>query len=271
MVSVKEAYIKGTDILEKENIESYRLDARVLLENILKLDSGKLPLYYDKILTENEEKEYESAILKRAKHIPLSYITNKKEFYSIEFYIKEGVLIPRGDTEILVSEALKEKKKKIADVCSGSGCIGLTIAKLQKDSEVTLFDISPVAIEVAEKNIELLGIKNAKVIKKDILKEDLSEKYDLIVSNPPYIPKRDIEGLERTVKDYEPISALTDGDDGLTFYKRLKELSEKHLNKGGAIFLEIGIDQLNDVKDIFGEIEYIRDLAGIPRVIKRYL
>lgn len=271
MVSVKEAYIKGTEILKKADIESYRLDARVLLENILDLDSGKLPLYYDKILKENEEKEYEIAISKRAKHIPVSYITNKKEFYSIEFYIKEGVLIPRGDTEILVSEALKEKKKKIADICSGSGCIGLALAKLEPECEVTLFDISPLAIEVANKNIELLGIKNAKVIKKDILKEDLIEKYDLIVSNPPYIPKKDIANLEKTVKDYEPINALTDGDDGLTFYKRLKVLSENHLNPGGAILLEIGIDQLNDMKNIFGEIEYTCDLAGIPRVIKRYL
>ena len=271
MVSVKEAYIKATDILKKAQIESYRLDARVLLENILDLDSGKLPLYYDEILNDDKEKEYESAILKRADHIPVSYITNKKEFYSIEFYVKEGVLIPRGDTEILVSEALKGKKKKIADICSGSGCIGLTLAKLNPESEVSLFDISPVAIEVSKKNIELLGIKNARVIEKDILNEELPEKYDLIVSNPPYIPKKDIQTLEKAVKDYEPINALTDGDDGLTFYKRLKELSDKYLNEGGILMCEIGIDQLNDMKSIFGEIEYTCDLAGIPRVVKRYI
>lgn len=271
MVSIKEAYIKGTDILKEADIESYKLDARVLLENVLKIDSGKLPLYYDKIIEEDEKKEYENAIRKRVEHIPVSYIINKKEFYSIDFYVKEGVLIPRGDTEILVDEALKEKKKKIADICSGSGCIGLTIAKLQPESEVTLFDISENAIEVSKKNIELLGIKNAKVIKMDILNEPLPEKYDLIVSNPPYIPKCDIETLEKTVKDYEPLSALTDGKDGLTFYKRLKELSERHLNDNGILMCEIGIDQLTDMKNIFGEIQYTCDLAGIPRVIKRYL
>jgi len=189
MVSVKEAYIKGAEILKNAAIESYRLDARVLLEHILGLESGKLPLYYDKIITNDQKKEYERSILKRAEHIPVSYITNKKEFYSLPFYVEEGVLIPRGDTEILVSEALKLKKKKIADVCSGSGCIGLTLAKLQPESEVTLFDISPKAISVCKKNIELLGIKNARVIKTDILKEELPEKYDLIVSIRLIFPK----------------------------------------------------------------------------------
>lgn len=268
MVSVKDAYKEAIDTLKQAGIESYAVDARVMLEHLLNIDSGKLPLYYDKTLTENKKKEYESCVKKRAAHIPIAYITNKKEFYSLDFYVEPGVLIPRGDTEILVAEALKLKKKKIADLCCGSGCIGLTLAKLLDDSEVTLFDISDKAIEVTEMNIKNLGIKNARVCKMDILKEELHEKYDLIVSNPPYIPASDIEALERTVKDYEPKEALTDGSDGLMFYKRLHRLT-KYLEKGGVLLAEIGINQLADVQNIFGNIEYTCDLAGIPRVIKK--
>lgn len=275
MVSVKEAYINSAEALKASGIESFLIDARVILEHILNIESGKLPLYYDKILTNSEQNSLENAIEKRAAHTPVAYITNKKEFYSLDFYVEEGVLIPRGDTELLVSEALKaikeinakDEKIKIADLCCGSGCIGLTLAKLIPKSEVTLFDISDKAIEITKKNAERLGIKNAKAVKADILKEELPESYSLIVSNPPYIPVRDIAGLEKTVKAYEPICALTDNSDGLTFYKRLKYLS-KRLESNGILLAEIGINQLYDVKNIFGSLDYICDLANIPRVIK---
>lgn len=272
MVSVKEAYKKSSEILKSAGIESFLIDTRVILEHILNIESGKLPLYYDKILTESEQKKLEGAIEKRAAHTPVAYITNKKEFYSLDFYVEEGVLIPRGDTEILVSEALKiikskDKKIKIADLCCGSGCIGLTLAKLIPKSEVTLFDISDKAIEITKKNAKKLGIKNAEAVKADILKEELPENYGLIVSNPPYIPALDIAGLEKTVKAYEPISALTDNSDGLTFYKRLKYLA-KYLDTEGMLLAEIGINQLSDVKNIFENLDYICDLSNIPRVIK---
>lgn len=270
MVSVKEAYKNAAVLLKSAGIDSFRLDARVLMENIINADSGKLPLYFDRILTENEKNKYESFVRKRASHIPISYIINKKEFFSLDFYVEEGVLVPRGDTEILVSEALKTGKNKIADLCCGSGCVGLTLAKLLPNSQVTLFDISDKAIEVTKKNMKLLDITNAEVIKSDILKEELPEKYSLIVSNPPYIPASDINTLEKTVKDCEPLNALTDGKDGLTFYKRLKILSEKYLDTDGVLLAEIGINQLNQVKNIFKDISYTCDLAGIPRVIKKY-
>lgn len=275
MVSVREAYKKSTEALKSAGIESFLIDSRVILEHILNIESGKLPLYYDKILTKSEQKSLENAIEKRAAHTPVAYITNKKEFYSLDFYVEEGVLIPRGDTELLVSEALKAIKEinakgekiKIADLCCGSGCIGLTLAKFIPKSEVTLFDISDKAIEITKKNAERLGIKNAKAVKADILKEELPESYSLIVSNPPYIPICDIACLEKTVKTYEPTNALTDNSDGLTFYKRLKYLS-KRLESNGILLAEIGINQLYDVKNIFGSLDYICDLANIPRVIK---
>lgn len=270
MVSVKEAYKNAQDTLKNADIPSFKIDSRVLTEHILGIDSGMLTLYLDKMLTEEEISLLEELIKKRAEDIPLSYITRKKEFYSLPFYVEEGVLIPRNDTEILVEEALKisPPSAKIADLCCGSGCIGLTLAKNLPKSEVTLFDISDIAISVTEKNIENLNIKNAKSQKRDILSEELPENYDIIVSNPPYIPASDIATLDKTVKEYEPKEALTDGGDGLLFYKRLKYLSDNYLKKDGILLAEIGINQLNDVKNIFGKIHYTEDLSGIPRVIK---
>lgn len=263
MVSVKEAYKKGAEILGDS------LDARVLLEHLLECESGKLPLFYDRILTDAEEIKYQEFIEKRKENMPVSYITNKKEFYSLEFYVKEGVLIPRFDTEILVSEALKYAKKDmhIADLCCGSGCIGISIAKNVPDSFVELYDISDVAVEVANINTQKLGIKNASVQKADILKDELIGKFDIIVSNPPYIPEKDIDTLMEDVRDYEPKEALTDGGDGLLFYKRLKEICDNHLTDKGMLFAEIGINQENDVKNIFKTCRFVNDLAGIPRVM----
>ena len=263
MVSVKEAYKKGAEALNDS------FEARILLEHLICCESGKLPLFYDRILTVKEETEYADFIEKRSRNMPVSYIINKKEFFSLDFYVKEGVLIPRFDTEILVFEALKYAKGKmrIADLCCGSGCIGLSIAKNLPDSFVDLYDISDVAIDVTEVNIERLGIKNAKVHKLDILNENLQGVFDIIVSNPPYIPKKDIETLMNDVKDFEPVSALTDGGDGLTFYKKLKEISDKNLSDKGTLLAEIGINQEPEVKDIFKNCRFVEDTAGIPRVM----
>lgn len=270
MVSVKEAYKNAQETLREKGISSYQIDSRVILEHIINCQSGQLPLCYDRELTKEEEREYEKAILKRKNHIPVSYITHKKEFYGLLFYVDKGVLIPRPDTENLVDEALKIAKgnEKIADLCSGSGCIGLSLAYNLPKSRVTLFDVSDICIKIANKNKENLKLKNAQIIKIDLIKEELPEAYDMIVSNPPYIPVCDIENLDKTVREYEPAMALTDGGDGLLFYKRLKYFSDKYLKVGGTLLMEIGINQLKDVENIFGKISYSCDLAGIPRVVK---
>lgn len=269
MVTVREAYKAAAESLKNHGTEFYNADARILLECVLGIDSGKLALYYDSALSEENAQKYREYIKFRIKNVPVSYITNKKEFYSLDFYVDNRVLIPRFDTEILADEAIKHAQnvKTAADLCCGSGCIGLTLAKFCPHLSADLFDISDGAVEVSRINTQKLDIKNADVIKLDILKNPLPKKYDMILSNPPYIPICDIDGLSDDVKKYEPVNALTDGLDGLTFYKRLKILAQEHLNDGGIMLLEIGINQLDDMKKIFGEIEFLKDINGIPRVI----
>ncbi len=274
MVKVKDIYLEGIKILEKNEIETPKTDARVIMEYVLNVKNGMLPLYLEKN-AENIKEKYFELIEKRANHTPCSYITNKKEFMALDFFVKEGVLIPRPETENLCEYAIEKIKKEkrnvmVADICSGSGCIGLSIAKYCKNAHVTLFEISDVAIEVSEINKENLKIESAKIVKKDILNEEIEESFDFIFSNPPYIPVEDIPILMEEVRDYEPKIALTDGCDGMTFYKRLSEIASKRLKKGGIMAVEIGINMHNDVENIFkkyGETEVIKDDFGIERII----
>lgn len=274
MVKVKDIYLEGIKILEKNEIETPKTDARVIMEYVLNVKNGMLPLYLEEN-AENIKEKYFELIEKRANHTPCSYITNKKEFMALDFFVKEGVLIPRPETENLCEYAIEKIKKEkrnvmVADICSGSGCIGLSIAKYCKNAYVTLFEISDVAIEVSEINKENLKIESAKIVKKDILNEEIEESFDFIFSNPPYIPVEDIPILMEEVRDYEPKIALTDGCDGMTFYKRLSEIASKRLKKGGIMAVEIGINMHNDVENIFkkyGETEVIKDDFGIERII----
>lgn len=274
MVKIKDVYLEGIKILTENEIETPKTDARVILEYVLNVKRGMLPLYYE----ENGEKfkdKYFDFIKKRANHTPCSYITKNKEFMGLDFYVEEGVLIPRPETENLCEygiEKIKGKNRnvKVADICSGSGCIGLSVAKYCKNADVTLFEISDKAIEVSEKNRENLDLKNAKIIKKDILKEEIDGEFDFIFSNPPYIPSCDIPILMEEVRDFEPKIALTDGKDGLTFYKKLAEIADGHLKNGGLLAVEIGINMHNDVEKIlkkYGETEIIKDDFGIERIV----
>lgn len=274
MVKIKDVYLEGIKILEKKEIETPKTDARVIMEYVLNVKNGMLPLYLEENAEDIKEKYFE-LIEKRANHTPCAYITNKKEFMALDFFVKDGVLIPRPETENLCEYAIEKIKKEnrkvtVADICSGSGCIGLSIAKYCKNVHVTLFEISDIAIEVSEINKENLKIENAKIVKKDILNEEIEENFDFIFSNPPYIPVEDIPILMEEVRDYEPKIALTDGCDGMTFYKRLSEIANKRLKKGGIMAVEIGINMHNDVESIFkkyGETEVIKDDFGIERII----
>lgn len=205
---------------------------------------------------------------------PLQYILGECEFMSLPFYVESGVLIPRADTETLVETVIEAAKPnaKILDICSGSGCIGISLAYFLKDATVTLLDISDKAIEVTEKNISLNGVSDRAEVKKlDILTGIPNEKFNIIVSNPPYIETAVIDKLQTEVKDYEPRLALDGGGDGLLFYRRITGIAPKMLLENGILAFEIGFDQGEAVKglmkDNFQDIEIIKDLAGNDRVV----
>ena len=269
---VRELYEFGVDKLSE--LEAPKIDARAILEDVLGVEFGKLILHYNDAVTREVYDDYACRLEKRCRNMPLSYITNKKEFYSLSFYVKEGVLIPRPETENLVKAVLdnlpQKKDMKIADLCSGSGCIGITLG-LKTGLPVHLYEVSEEAISVSKINCDKLSEKNIKITRKDILSEELEGKYDVIVSNPPYIPLADIPEIMPEVRDYEPKIALTDDGDGFKFYRRILELSKKHLNEGGILAVEVGINQHNEVKKIFAEIyddiEIICDYFGIERVV----
>ena len=250
--------------------ESLKIDARAILEHLLKIEFGKLPLY----LADNAEdikEDYFRLIGERKEGKPLSYITGKKEFFSRNFHVRDGVLIPRPETENLVSAVLERLPKEtvtIADLCSGSGCIGITIA-LETGQSVDLYELSADAIAVSKENAQTLGA-HVNILRKDILKEELEKQYDVMISNPPYIPLSDMQYLMTDVVDYEPEMALTDGGDGLLFYRRLAFLAEKFLVDGGVLAVEIGINQHFLVADIMkplGKPEIISDYFGVERVV----
>lgn len=277
-MNIQQLLVKGYEIL-KYNNESYILDAQLILAKVLKLDRVSIIINKDKEISDKNKDEYFRLIDLRKNKMPLKYITEETEFMGISFFVKQGVLIPRPDTEILVEEVLKltDKRNKltICDVCCGSGAIGLSIAKISEASEVYCSDISEIAEEVTTKNIELLSLyKRAHFVKSDLLKFAIDNKlkFDVIVSNPPYIKTSVIPTLMEDVKDYEPYIALWGGDDGLNFYRSITKQSLQVLNNGGILAYEIGFDQANDVKAIlkdngFTDVKVLKDLAGFDRVV----
>jgi len=206
---------------------------------------------------------------------PLQYVTGETEFMSLRFRVNPNVLIPRPDTETLVEKAISllgnSSSPSVLDIGTGSGCVGISIAALVKNSDVTLLDISEKALETASVNAKENNV-SVKLIKCDILNDVPDMKYDMIVSNPPYIQKKVIDTLDRNVRDFEPHLALDGGEDGLVFYRRISHIAKSILNPGGMIVFEVGFDQADDVSGIlaedgFSEIEATKDLCGINRVV----
>ena len=264
--------------LKENNIEDATLKARLLLCNIMKVSKEYLVINSNKELDNIKQKEYLKKLQYLKKHIPLEYITNQKEFMKINFYIDENVLVPRPDTEVTVEEVInycnneKNGKAKILDLCTGSGIIAISLAKYLPNCEIIATDISNKALEVAKKNQLNNKVSNIRWIHSNLFSK-IYEKFDIIVSNPPYIKKDVINELEEEVKK-EPIIALDGGEDGLKFYKEILENAKNYLNKNGAIFLEIGYDQIKEVIDIvkkyYGnvKIECKKDLQNKDRMIR---
>ncbi|AKN33296.1 SAM-dependent methyltransferase [Clostridium carboxidivorans P7] len=270
----------GYEALRSVGIDSYQIDCELLLGKVIKKDRLFILLNRDYKVTVNEEQEYCNFINLRKQKMPIKYILGECEFMGLDFYIKEGVLIPRPDTEVLVELAIKcikeQKLKNACDVCCGSGAIGISIAKFVEDIKVKCSDISNIAYEVTLENIKRFELEHkVEVIKSDLLNYFINnkEKFDIIISNPPYIREDVIPTLMEDVKNYEPYEALSGGQDGLDFYRKITLQSLKLLNNNGFLLFEIGYDQKDSVSSIleqngFTDISCIKDLAGKDRVIK---
>lgn len=218
------------------------------------------------------EERVRQLVKRRISGEPLQYITGTAEFMGLEFEVNPYTLIPRQDTETLVETVIKYAagREKILDIGTGSGCIGISLARYIKNSEVTLVDISEGALDTAKNNAESNGVK-VKCVKLDILREVPKGEFDIIVSNPPYIETETIKGLDVNVRDHEPLSALDGGSDGLVFYRRITDIAPQILKDGGMLAYEIGYNQGeavgNIVRNAFGNARVIKDLCGNDRVV----
>lgn len=273
---IRDAIIEGKKNLEAKKIEDARIISKVLMKYILNKDEQYIIISEKETLTKEHEKKYFDCIQKILNGTPIQYITNNQEFMKLDFYVDENVLIPQPDTEILVEEIIKNYKEKnieILDLCTGSGAIGISLAKYIENSKITCSDISFKAIQIAKLNAEKnLCHKKMKFIISDMFEKIDPKQYDIIVSNPPYIKTDIIKNLSIYVQN-EPIIALDGGTDGLDFYKIIAKNSYKFLKSGGKLFLEIGDDQRDQVMrilektDFYNNIECIKDLAGNDRVV----
>lgn len=275
-MKVEEILKEARNKLIENKIEDAGIIARVLLQYVLKINRNELLIKQEQEMPKGKRLEYENAIKKIIEGMPLQYITKKQEFYGLNFYVNENVLIPQPDTEILVEEVIKIIKEngfnKVIDMCSGSGCIGISIAKNIDCMQLTLLDIDRLALEVSKINSkELLPNKKINFIESDMF-EELEEEFDIIVSNPPYIETSIIKTLPKQVQN-EPIIALDGGTKGLEYYKILIDESHKYLSDNGYLCMEIGYNQKNEVINLlekngnYTNIYSKQDLSGNDRIV----
>lgn len=276
-MTIKQALNKGMMMLKSSKIETPKLKARLLIQYILKKPRQYIIVYDNEEIGKKEQFEYFINIEKLTKGIPLQHITHTQEFMKMDFYVNENVLIPRPDTEILVEEVIKIANKFqnpiILDLCTGSGAIGISVAKNVKNAKVYAIDISDKALEVAKKNAKKLQVEEKiTFIKSDLFEQIKNIKFDIIVSNPPYIKKEEINYLSEEVQK-EPKIALDGGEDGLEFYRKIVNQGIEYLKLGSYLCFEIGYDQKIDVIEIIeSENKYTntyckKDLYGNDRVI----
>jgi release factor glutamine methyltransferase len=272
-MTYREAVELGAVILSSAKIDNPDLDAWYLLQMVCKIERSFFYLHEDEEISSEEQREYEIAVKKRAERIPLQYIIGEQEFMGLTFKVNSNVLIPRQDTETLVEEALKvcHQGMKVLDLCTGSGCIIVSILKNAPGIIAVGADISKQALLVAKENGKSYEL-DIEWIRSDLF-DNVTSKYDLIVSNPPYIPTKDIARLMPEVRDFEPFDALDGHEDGLHFYRKIIAESENYLNSEGNLYLEIGYDQGEAVSDLmrqagYTQVEIVKDLAHLDRVVK---
>lgn len=279
--TVKDVLLWTSNYFKKNEIQSSQLNAEMIIARVLNCSRMELYLNYDKLLNPKEREEIRNLVKKRATHYPLQYLIGETEFYGYKFFVDEGVLIPRPETEILVDAVIsyiKQSNKNnwnVLDIGTGTGIIPISISKYFSNTQnkilFTATDISKTALENAEKNIELHHIQNIQLILSDTSK-DLSGKFDIIISNPPYISEKQFQNLQKEVKNFEPKLALFGGEKGLTYYQKILQNAENFLNKNGKIFFEIGANQKEDMEKVIHEFNYkiidiIKDYNDLYRVL----
>lgn len=276
-MTYRECYEQGCRTLQAAGIEEAALDARLLLEAVCGTDRNDLLVHGEQPVAPEAEEKYFGWIGKRAGRIPLQQLTGEQDFMGLTFTVNENVLIPRQDTEILVEEVLKELHDgmRVLDMCTGSGCILLSLLHYSNDCEGLGVDLSAEALEVAGRNV-LKVLTPEKAEHAHFLQSDLFEKvegkFEIIVSNPPYIASAEVEKLMPEVRDHEPRMALDGTEDGLYFYRRIIEEAGKHLVSSGMLFFEIGYDQGQAVSELmrtegYCDVQVVQDYAGLDRVV----
>ena len=276
-MTIRETIRKGMIILKNNNITEPNIKARLIMQYVLNKPREYLLVYDKETLMLRQEVNYFKAIKKLCQGIPIQHITHRQEFMKMTFYVDENVLIPRQDTETLVEEVIKISKKigakKILDLCTGSGAIAVSLAKYIEKSQITAVDISKKALNVAKLNAKNNEVENKiTFVESDLFNNIKKEKYDIIVSNPPYIKKEVLKSLDKEVQK-EPKLALDGGYDGLDFYRKIINKAEEYLKFNGYLCFEIGYDQKEDVEDLlkneekYTNIQCIKDLCDNDRVI----
>lgn len=272
-MNYRSLYETGKERLEKAGIEEAALDARLLLEFVCHTGRNDLLAHGDREVEKEREARYRELIGKRSRHIPLQHLTGVQEFMGLEFAVSEHVLIPRQDTEILVEEVMRNLHDgfRILDMCTGSGCILLSLLHYSNDCRGVGADLSGEALTVARKNAESLGETGAVFVQSDLF-DRVEGEFEIIVSNPPYIRSDVIGTLMEEVRLHEPLTALDGGEDGLYFYRKIVEESSRYLCRGGWLFFEIGYDQREAVMALmekagFKDVTAVKDFAGLDRVV----
>lgn len=272
-MTYREAVEFGTKCLTDAGVPDAALDAWYLLQMVCKIERSYYYVHGEEDIAQDAQKEYEIAVQKRAEHIPLQYIIGEQEFMGLRFKVNSNVLIPRQDTETLVEQVLKIVKPgmKVLDLCTGSGCVLISVLKNAPELTGMGSDISKTALLVAKENAKLHEV-DAEWVRSDLF-DNITETFDVIMANPPYIPTGEILSLMPEVRDFEPENALDGGADGLDFYRKIAGQVKDYLNPGGYVYMEIGYDQGEAVSELmrnagFTEVEVIKDLARNDRVVK---
>jgi release factor glutamine methyltransferase len=275
-----------TSFFTRKGVEAPRLSAELLLAHVLAIPRIKIYTDYERELTDADRGKLRGLVTRAGEHEPIAYLTGRAHFFNLEFDVTRDVLIPRPDTETLVENVIQAVRRqlvldapRVLDLCTGSGCVAAAIAHGLKNAVVIATEVSPAAAAVARGNVEKLGLTGRVTVEEGDLFEPLKrivdpQPFDLIVANPPYIPTGQIESLDRSVRDYEPLKALDGGEDGLALHRRIVAEAPGRLNAGGRIFLEIQFDQGPAARELFAgigeawdEVRVLKDHAGHDRVV----